>query len=173
MKRFILSLSVVAIILAVTVSCSKDETNNALPVIGNADLNGQKLELTYSLLSTLNLPPLPGGLGVRPPQYIFMLAGGMNTSGDLTQEPYLYRSINALPETGAQLTFDLDDADLSLRCILKNKEYLQHPVGGALDFASGKLCLQKSMNDIFYLNFDIRTRDGHNFSGTAKLNYIP
>lgn len=171
MKRFILSLLAVAIILVMAVSCSKDETNDMLPVVGNADLNGQKMELTYSLLGKLNIPSPPGVLGSS--QYVFMLAGGVNAQGNLTKEPYLFGSIHKLPERGSQITFDLKEDNISLRCILRNKEYLQHPTDMTLSIVSGTLRLQRSVNDIFNIEFDIRTTDGNILSGTAKLNYIP
>lgn len=173
MKRFILFLSAVTIILAMAVSCSKEEVNkNALPLVGNADLNGQQMELTYSLLGKFNTYPLPGGI-FAPPQYAFMLAGEMDTLGNLIREPYLFGCIDTLPEAGSQVTFDSDEKDLSLCCILKDKEYLQNPKGNAIPIVSGKLRLQRSVNDIFYLEFDIRTKDGNIFSGSAQLNYIP
>ena len=171
MKRFILSLSAVAIILVMAVSCSKDEVNDALPTVGNADLNGQKMELTYSLLGKLNTPGLP--TGVNNPRYVFMLAGEMNAHGDLTKEPYLFGSIHTLPEAGSQITFDLNKDNISLRCILKNKEYLQYPSGTMLPISSGTLRLQRNENNLFYIDFDICTGDGNTLSGTAKLNYIP
>lgn len=171
MKRFILSFSAMAIVLVMAVSCSKGETNDVLPVVGMADLNGQKMELTYSLLGKLNISSPPGIVGSS--QYVFVLAGGMNAQGDLTKEPYLFGSIHILPEAGSQITFDLSEDNLSLRCILKNKEYLQHPTDMKLSIVSGTVRLKRSVNDIFHLEFDICTGDGNIFSGTAELNYIP
>lgn len=173
MKRLILFLSAVTIILTMAVSCSKEEVNkNALPLVGNADLNGQQMELTYSLLGKLNTYPLPGGI-FAPPRYAFMLAGEMDAYGNLIREPYLFGFIDTFPEAGSEVTFDLDKKDLSLCCILRNNEYLQNPKDKAIPIVSGKLRLQRSANDIFHLEFDIRTKDGNIFSGTAKLNYIP
>lgn len=172
MKRFILFLSAVAIILAMAVSCSKDEVNDdALPVVGNADLNGKKMELTYSLLGKFNTHPLPGGIGT-PPLYAFMLAGEMDTLGNLIREPYLFGCINTFPEAGEQITFHLDKDNISLHCILKNKEYLQNPTEEALPITSGTLRLERNANDVFYLEFEIHTGDENIFSGNAKLNYI-
>lgn len=168
MKRFILSLSAMVIILVIAVSCSKDEDNNGLPVVGNADLNGKKMELTYAILGGLHTYP-----PVWPSRYAFMLAGKMSVAGNLIQEPYLFGYIEVLPEPGTELTFDLNKDDISLRCILKSKEYRQHPTGKALPIASGILTLQRSTNDIFHLEFDIRTEGGNVLSGTSKLNYIP
>lgn len=171
MKRFILFLSAVAIILAAAVSCSNDDVNDKLPVMGNADLNGQKMELTYSLLGRLNTVSPPGVFPVN--RYVFMLAGKMDTHGSLIQEPYLYGNMDALPEQGEEITIDLSEDNLSLRCILKNKEYLQNPTDKALPIVSGTLRLQRSVNDEFNIEFDIRTGDGNVFSGTSKLNYFP
>lgn len=171
MKRFILFLSAVAIILAVTVSCSNDDVNDTLPAMGNADLNGQKMKLTYAIFGRLNTVPPPGVFPVN--RYVFMLAGKMDTHGSLIQEPYLYGNMDALPEPGEDITFDLSEDNLSLRCILKNKEYLQNPRDKALPIVSGTLRLQRSVNDEFNIEFDIRTGDGNVFSGTSKLNYFP
>lgn len=171
MKRFILFLSAVAIILAVTVSCSNDEVNDKLPVFGNADLNGQKMELTYSFLGRLNTVSPPGVFPAN--QYVFMLAGKMDARGSLIQEPYLFGNINVIPEPSEDITFDLSEDNISLRCILKNKEYLQNPINKALSIVSGMLRLQRSANDEFNIEFDIRTEDGNVLSGTTKLNYIP
>lgn len=171
MKRFILFLSAVAIILAVTVSCSNDDVNDALPVMGNTDLNGQKMKLTYSLLGRLNTVPPPGVFPAN--QYVFRLAGKMDARGNLIQEPYLSGNINVIPEQGDEITFDLNQENLSLRCILKNKEYLQNPRDKALPIVSGTIRLQRSVNDEFNIEFDIRTEDGNVFSGTSKLNYFP
>lgn len=171
MKRFILFFSTVAIILAVTVSCSNDEVNDALPAMGNADLNGQKMKLTYAIFGRLNTAPLPGLY--QPPLYAYIIAGEMDAHSNLTDEPYLFGSIDTLPESGEDIVFDLSEDNISLRCILKNKEYLQNPTNKALSIVSGMLRLQRSANDEFNIEFDIRTEDGNVFSGTSKLNYIP
>lgn len=171
MKRFILFLSAVAIILAVAVSCSNDDVNDKLPVMGNADLNGQKMKLTYAIFGRLNTVSPPGVFPIN--YYAFILAGSMDARTNLTNEPYMFGSINSLPEPGEEITFDLNEDNLSLRCILKNKEYLQNPTDKALPIVSGTLRLQRSVNDEFNIEFDIRTGDGNVFSGTSKLNYFP